>query len=677
MQIELNPQQLKAVHHLEGPALVLAGAGSGKTRVIVSRICYLLEMGVPSSEILAVTFTNKAALEMRRRIEGASHAFVLTCTFHSLCARILRESIAHLGYHSYFTIYDEQDSEKVLKDCFSSKDKSALKRMRQQISIAKNRLEEPTDPLVRSVFTAYQARLKESSAVDFDDLLYLTVRLFQTYPTVLELYQKRWAFILVDEYQDTNEAQHQLVQLLGAAHQNIFGVGDPDQSIYSWRGACLNNILHFQNDFPGTAVILLEQNYRSTATILNASNALISHNQNRLPKNLWSQRGVGEKIFLQICEDEKSEAAFVSRNLLKQRQTPLSECAILYRTNFQSRALEDALIKARIPYIIVGGLSFYERKEIKDMLAYLKTAFMGMDFLAFARSVNTPKRRFGEAAAEKIREASLKTGLSLIETCHRAIHEPIGLSKVQIQGLKEYLQVLSSIESMAERKEPLTKILEHLITQTDYLTYLKEDPETYEDRKSNLAELVAKAAEWEIDAGQSNIHLFLEELVLQTAPAQNKNHADSVHLMTLHHGKGLEFSTVFLVGMEEGLLPLTNGEEEGDLEEERRLCYVGMTRAKNHLYLSTCKRRFLWGMPRLMKPSRFLTEIPPEYLQASHPLSTEPRDGFQIGDSVHHRDFGRGVIRKQYQTSLGLTYDIFFPDLNIERTIVAKFAKLS
>jgi len=680
--MELNPQQQMAVEHVEGPALVLAGAGSGKTRVVTFRIAHLLKLGVPASEILAVTFTNKAAAEMRHRIESQAHVFVLTCTFHSLCARILREAIGSLGYAQDFAIYDEEDSEKLLKDCFVSlnlkDDKGLLRSARSAISSAKNNLVEPEavkkeDALTGAVYELYQRKLKEYQAVDFDDLLFLTVKLFREHPDVLESFQKRWSFILIDEYQDTNGAQHGIIKMLAQKHGNVFAVGDPDQSIYSWRGARVDNILNFEKDFPGARVIALEQNYRSRTTILNAANALIQHNEGRYKKNLWSALGPGEKIGLYICENEHAEADFVVRKLLRHAESlPLADCVIFYRTNFQSRVFEDALLKAKAPYVIVGGLSFYQRREVKDILALLRIVLGGADFLAFARTINLPKRGLGPAAVDKIREVAEERQISIFDACSF-----VQLSPKQAAGLRSYADMVLALREMARERVALATLIASAIERSRYLEYLREDPETFEERRQNLAELVSKAAEWELEKGVPSLSGFLEELTLRTS-AEDKQEGDAVRLMTLHNGKGLEFSVVFLVGLEEDLFPHVNAKDKPEaIEEERRLAYVGMTRAKEHLYLSASRTRFLWGTPRMMRPSRFLAEIPSEYLQPHH-MAEESSGGedFAEGDTVQHRDFGVGIIQKSYQTSLGLTYDVFFPGAQTTRSLVAKYAKL-
>ena len=630
---QLNPQQQIAVDHVEGPLLVLAGAGSGKTRIVTYRVAHLLQLGVPSTEILAVTFTNKAAQEMRHRIHQLTHKSVLTCTFHSLCARILRESITALGYSRDFVIYDEEDSEKVLKDCFATlgmkEEKGDLRNFRSQISQAKNALIDPEqlskeDKALQEVYSLYQRKLKEYQALDFDDLLFLTVKLFQLHPEILEQYQKRWSFILIDEYQDTNAAQYTIAKLLAEKHKNVFAVGDPDQSIYSWRGANIHNILNFENDFPGAKIIPLEQNYRSRSNILEAANALIRHNVSRYEKNLWSDRGVGEKIGLYIAENDHAEADFVVKQLYKMnrnKNVPLSDCVIFYRTNFQSRIFEDHLLRERVPYIIVGGLSFYQRREIKDILALLRIVLAGTDFLAFARTINLPKRGLGESTLEKLRDFAQGIQKNLFDACVDIAEGKahFKLSQKQLDGVKEYVRTISALREMVAAARPLNEIISEALERSRYLEYLREDPESYEERRGNIEELVSKAAEWVEEVEHPTLAAFLEELTLKSSADEKECPTDHVRLMTLHNGKGLEFTGVFLVGMEEELFPHANALENKEaLEEERRLCYVGMTRAKEYLFLTASRYRYLWGMPRMMRPSRFLKEIPEEFLQPYH-----------------------------------------------------------
>ncbi|HSX03997.1 MAG TPA: UvrD-helicase domain-containing protein [Rhabdochlamydiaceae bacterium] len=691
---ELNPQQLEAVTHVDGPLLIIAGAGSGKTRVVTHRILHLLKLGVPSAEILAVTFTNKAAEEMQKRVQYLSNAYVLTATFHALGAQILRESIECLNYTPQFVIFDEDDSEKVLKECIAEKElkdeKGLFKTLRIGISSAKNQLQDPEDiakddPLLASIYSLYQTKLKKYNAVDFDDLLFLTVKILKEFPLILERYQKRWSFILIDEYQDTNHAQYTLVKYLAAKHQNVFAVGDPDQSIYSWRGANIQNILNFEKDFPGAKLITLEENYRSRNNILKGANALIQNNESRRDKNLWSNKGEGEKIGLYLCDNEHEEIAFVIEKLKKHQklhQIPLKEMVIFYRTHSQSRLIEDGLIREKIPYTIIGGISFYMRREIKDILAFLRMLLERSDFLSFARTINIPKRGFGESTLAKFRMLLEEQSCDIFTLCKAIVEKeiPFKLSERQFEGLKNYVQILFSLKNSSLS---VSELISQTIEKTGYLEFLKEDPETFQEKRENVQELISKALEWEEEMDNAALVAFLQELSLKTNQDRKDPNQDSVRLMTLHHGKGLEFSLVFLVGMEEELFPHLNSLGNFDaLEEERRLCYVGMTRAKEFLYLTSSGRRLLWGVTRTMRPSRFLSEIPREFVNV---LSSQPQIGVNIntnaeafspGDSVYHQDFGTGIVKKTYTTSFGTTYDVYFPEGNLLRSLVAKYANL-
>ena len=693
---ELNSQQKIAAEHVEGPLLVLAGAGSGKTRVIIHRILHLIDLGVLPSDILAVTFTNKAANEMRHRIRSLKNANVLTCTFHSLGAKILRESIADLGYKPDFTIYDEEDSEKLLKTCLEQlnlqNNKGLLKEMKQEISNAKNKLQNPvsqSSDLFNQIYFLYQTKLKECNAVDFDDLLFLTVKLLQENNHTKVQYQNRWMFILIDEYQDTNFAQYTLSKILVEQHKNIFAVGDPDQSIYSWRGACYENILNFEKDFPGSKVVILNQNYRSTNTILKASNALISHNSNRYEKELWSGSSEGAKIGVFVAQNEKFEAQFIANRILKEiteSTVSLNDIAIFYRTNAQSRIFEDALLSARLDYSIIGGLSFYARKEIKDLLAFLKLIISDTDLVSFLRTIHLPKRGFGPAILEKLISASQQKGIPILPFCQMIIDQPSSfkLNTKQLAGLKNYLQLIHHCRTLRPNVK-LHVLIAELISKSNYLEYLKEDMETFQDRRENIDELIGKAAEWEEEQDHPTLQQFLEELSLRSSFEENP-HIPSIKLMTLHNSKGLEFSLVFVAGLEEDLCPHINSKDDLEsIEEERRLCYVGMTRAKKNLYLTCSTQRFMWGTFRPMRPSRFLKEIPAQYLQnlslisppIQHEMYSQDPEGFSIGDSVYHAQFGAGTIQKAYRSSFGLTYDVLFKDNPTSRTLVAKFAKLT
>ena len=720
---QLNPEQKQAIKICEGAVLVLAGAGSGKTRVVTTRIAHLIEQGIPPSKILGVTFTNKAAGEMKERVEKLCNQHVLICTFHSLGARVLRESIFHLGYSCNFTIYDEDDVEKLLKACLNEchikEKKGDLRAFRRLISNAKNALLSPDDSIdiedhdladqFPKVYSLYLKRLQEYQAVDFDDLLYLTVRLWKEYPEVLASYQDRWPFVLIDEYQDTNASQYTMAKLLVAKSQNLFVVGDPDQSIYSWRGANIQNILNFELDYPGAKVIRLEQNYRSTSNILNAANALIDYNTGRLEKKLWSDLGPGEKIRLYIGETEKDEANFVATQIdyhRKTHQCSLNDMVIFYRTNAQSRAFEDSLIYRNIPYVIVGGISFYQRREIKDILAFLRISQSASDYISFARTINLPKRGLGDATIEKIRVNASQENMTVLSYCEALLNKQplqtiLRLSAKQQESLQEYVQIIYKLHDLSQNGSIKDLVLA-AIEQTGYMQYLAEDKETFAERKENLDELIAKAAEWEISSLNPSLEAFLEELSLKSSLDESDSPHERLSLMTIHNGKGLEFNTTFLVGLEEDLFPHANSRDSAEaLEEERRLCYVGITRAKKYLYVTHCRYRYLWGTLRTQRPSRFLKEIPLEYMEKHQ----NPRQAvkytkddlslkspsvkqiqttiiehtviYDVGTKIYHNEFGAGKIVDSYEGSMGTTYKILFENDRNIKTIVAKYAKIS
>lgn len=623
---QLNTEQQEAVEIKDGPALVLAGAGSGKTRVVTARIIHLIQSGLDPSQILGLTFTNKAAQEMKERVSRLTQSFVTISTFHSLGAKILRESIQAMGYGPSFAIYDEEDSNKVLAQCLEeagiTEKKEGLRVFRGGISKAKNDLKDPDamclDELPKShqlvfprIYRSYQERLKESNAVDFDDLLFLPVKLLKEFPEVKEYYQKRWTHLLIDEYQDTNEAQYTFVKLLVEHSLNIFVVGDPDQAIYSWRGANIHNILNFERDFAGARVILLEQNYRSRSTILQASNALISQNEARYEKKLWSTRGEGAKIGRYSAYNEREEARFVAGRIRQHHQKediPLSQMVVFYRTNAQSRAFEDQFLSQGLSYVIVGGISFYQRREIKDILAILRLILSDCDTAAFMRVLNVPKRGIGETTMNKLLAASQNEGKSVLTICR----EFEGKGKAA-QGIHSFVQLIDELREIA-KDSSLELIVKAAIEKSGYLYYLKEEKETEEDRKENLDELIAKAIEWDMSHEKAELTAFLEELSLKSSLDEASDVTDKVSLMTVHNGKGLEFAVSFVVGLEEDLFPHANSRGSHEkLEEERRLCYVGMTRAKEYLYMTDSQVRYLWGTQRFQRPSRFLKEIPPEY----------------------------------------------------------------
>ena len=637
----LNQEQREAVETTSGALLVLAGAGSGKTRVVTYRIAYLLQQGVYPSKILGLTFTNKAAGEMKERVETLTHSHVLICTFHSLGARILRESIHALGYTRNFTIYDEDDAIKLIKSCLEElgiKDKKADPyTLKNLISHAKNQLQGPDEASINdtsmmsewfsAVYKRYQKLLHDYNAVDFDDLLYLPVYLFKQHPEVLAHYQARWEYLLIDEYQDTNQAQYEMVRLLVEKTGNLCVVGDPDQSIYSWRGANIKNILNFESDYPGAKVIRLEQNYRSRSNILEAANHLIGYNYNRFEKNLWSDLGPGEKIKHFTALSDKDEARFIVDRIhhyVESLRIPLKEIVIFYRTNAQSRAFEDRLLYERLPYVIVGGISFYQRREIKDILAFLRMVLSGSDYISFARTINLPKRGLGDATLQKIRSAAEQSHMTIFDYCEALVGGtqaavPLKLTAKQMEGVKEYVSIIRELRQIHESCS-LKELVAATIKESRYLEVLQEEAETYEDRKGNLDELIAKAMEWEEVIEKPSLDMFLEELSLKSSLDEASSSDDRLNLMTIHNGKGLEFTVVFLAGLEEDLFPHVNSRDSQEgLEEERRLCYVGMTRAKEYLYLTESRFRFLWGTERTQRSSRFIKEIAANFIEKIRP----------------------------------------------------------
>lgn len=713
---KLNEEQYLAASHLEGPLLVLAGAGSGKTRCVTYRIVNLLQNGVSPRAILGLTFTNKAAKEMTERVNSLTRQYILISTFHSLGTRILRESIQYLGYSRNFNIYDTDDSEKLIKECLAELNLQRKtiepKTIKHLIGNAKNNLLGPSDVTndfpeseaekeFPRVYQLYQKKLKEYNAVDFDDLLFLPVLLFMQFPECLEYYQNIWQFLLIDEYQDTNYVQYELVKMLVQKSRNIFVVGDPDQSIYSWRGADINNILNFEKDFPGSKVVYLEQNYRSTQIILDASNELIKNNSQRYEKKLWSAKTEGELIKKFMGNDEHDEGRFVAdkiRYYHNELNIPLKEIVVFYRTNFQSRVIEDHLLQKKIPYVIIGGISFYQRQEIKDLLSYLKIIASPWDYISFARSINIPKRGLGNTTVDKLKTFASQENLSIIDLCKKLVAYEIEdpnfrLSKKQIESLRDYLLILHELDELKESTS-ISILLRKTIESIHYLSYLKNDPETFLDRNANIDELISKAEEWEENVENPNLENFLEEMSLKNHH-EVSDHEDSVNLMTLHNGKGLEFKVVFIIGVENELLPHANSRGSYyALEEERRLLYVGMTRAKEYLYLSSVQTRHMWGQNRIQRASRFLDEIPSQYIEKvsyaigrhrqiaprqKFPLREESEDEsrtFKVGDAVFHNDFGIGIVKKSYTSSLGEMADVIFSKDNMTKSLAIKYARL-
>ncbi len=662
----LNKEQREAVVATEGPLLILAGAGSGKTRVLTFRTAYLIEeMGVNPWQILAITFTNKAAGEMRERILGLAGEegdAVWASTFHSLCVRILRRYIERIGYTSNFTIYDADDQKTLMKevckrlqiDTKLHKEKTFL----NVISSAKDELIDPIEFETRaagdylkrmqaSVYREYQRTLQENNALDFDDLIMKTVELFRLDAEVLNYYQERFRYIMVDEYQDTNTAQFELVRLLARKYKNLCVVGDDDQSIYKFRGANIYNILNFEKHFPDAKVVKLEQNYRSTQNILDAANAVIAHNVGRKDKRLWTEQESGDKIVCKQLETGAEEAAFIGGDIAKRvrkGECRYRDCAVLYRTNAQSRLFEEQFINSNIPYKIIGGVNFYARKEVKDLLAYLKTIDNGRDDLAVKRIINVPKRGIGAASINKVSVYAQEQGVDFYEALCMAEEIPgMGRAAAKIQSFVLFIRGLKAKAKLLT----VSELLQELIESTGYVKELEaENSEEAEARIQNIDELVSKAAAYEEEAETPSLSGFLEEVALVAEIDNLESDNDYVVLMTLHSAKGLEFPNVYLAGMEDGLFPsymsITGGElnEEGtnaELEEERRLAYVGITRARQHLTLTCAMVRMLRGETRMNTVSRFVKEIPRELLEKGIP------------EEKRHSDFATNAFENTYQ----------------------------
>lgn len=680
----LNEQQREAVQQVEGPVLVLAGAGSGKTRVLTHRIAYLISSeGVSPASILAVTFTNKAADEMKERVKellGRKGLDIQVSTFHSFCVRVLRKEISKLGYNHNFVIYDSSDQRQAVKQVLQNLNydiqRFTPRAVHSTISRAKNELLFPDQfrkeadgffqKVVAEVYPLYQQLLRGNNALDFDDLLALTVQLFRKYPLVLEYYQERFRYILVDEYQDVNHAQYVLTNLLAAKSRNLFVVGDPDQSIYGFRGADIRNILNFEDDYPDAKVIKLEQNYRSTGKILRAAEGVISNNQFRKEKGLWTDRGEGEDLKLYEAFSERDEANFVAGKVLELRAKGYNynDFAVLYRTNAQSRVFEEIMRKEGIPYKVVGTLEFYERMEIKDVLAYLRVLCNPSDDLSLSRIINKPRRGVGTKTQERLSSFAEKEGISLFEALQRADRIP-GITGVQERSIKELAAVLQDIHSRLE-EIPATKVLDEVLKRTGYLQALKnEGTIEAESRIENIQELYGVMEEM-LEGGRA-YHLgeFLEEVALISDADDAEAKEDSLVMMTLHCAKGLEFPVVFLVGMEEGLFPHSRSLDDfNQMEEERRLCYVGITRAEEMLFLTYAVNRRIWGQPKRQVPSRFLQEIPDELIDDSSPddelagieetlegadtmVPAGGQEGdvkFSPGERVVHSKLGEGTI---------------------------------
>ncbi len=711
----LNAPQREAVVHGEGPLLILAGAGSGKTRVLTHRIAHLVGTGqARPSEILAITFTNKASKEMRDRVEalvGGRARAMWVMTFHSACARMLRADAERLGYTRGFTIYDEQDSLRLVKNCVEELDvdpkRFAPRGIRRQISDAKNglldaeayRIKVSTffEQTAADVYELYEQRLHAANAMDFDDLLFRCVNLFELFPEVRDRYRRSFRHVLVDEYQDTNRAQYRWLQLLSEEHRNLCVVGDDDQSIYRFRGADIRNILDFEDDFPDAQVVKLEQNYRSTQTILNASNAVISNNRARKDKFLWSELGEGEPVHVRELEDEHAEARFVVSEIerLVDEGESRDEVAVFYRTNAQSRVLEDMLVRYGVGYQVIGGTRFYERAEIKDALAYLTLLVNPADTVAFGRIVNSPRRGIGNTSQARITNYASTLGEPVWNVAAAPEQIP-GLGTAAVKAVGRFMSVMERLRERAEGGAGVGDLLAETLEETGYTDALRAE-RTVESqvRLENLEELVGVAREYDTAVEEGAVEEFLQQIALFSEQDNLRDEQGIVTLMTMHNAKGLEFGIVFIIGLEDGVFPHMRSIESGDLEEERRLAYVGITRAKRVLYLTHARTRALFGSRDWNVRSRFIDEIPAEFTDqdvdaprgqaaaatwgggASVPEPAGAAGGggasFALGDDVVHAQFGEGVVTGVEPGGLVV---VRFAGDGSERKLMADYAPL-
>ncbi len=725
---KFNDKQKEAILKTDGPLLILAGAGSGKTTVVVNKIAYILEQNLCAPyRILAITFTNKAAQELKTRVDailGENSDGIWIGTFHSICMKILRRNIVRLGYQQDFLIYDSADQKTLIKRCLKElkMDEKAFppKNVLSEISQAKDNLMEPDVYLsahqgdfrktqIGECYKIYQQRLFEANALDFDDIIALTVKLFSCDNETLEYYQEKFKYVFVDEYQDTNNAQYILTSMLAGKYKNICVVGDDDQSIYKFRGANINNILDFETDYENAAVIKLEQNYRSTQNILSVANSVISNNITRKGKELWTSNGDGDKITLFEANNEYEEADFIGKTIeksVKYGDKKYSEIAILYRTNAQSRVLETTLSGFGIPYRVLAGLRFYDRKEIKDMLAYLRLVFNPNDNISLIRIVNEPSRKIGVASVEKVAAVAAENSVSMFEVMKNADNFA-ELSKVAVK-LKEFTNLIEDIRKNSDMSSP-SKILETLYLRSGYeLMLMAENTIENQTRIENIHEFIVSAREYEKAAEEPSLFEFLESTALVADIDNYDEEQESVVLMTLHSAKGLEFPVVYMCGMEDGLFPSQRSMySEEEIEEERRLCYVGITRAKKELYLTYAERRSMYGGSTYSKASRFLDEIPKQYIniieqpkatriahgtttsqsemfdkiferkRASAPTVETPAISFEFksGDMVMHRKFGKGMILSVTPAGNDVKLEIVFDDVGT-KSLMGSFAKL-
>ena len=692
----LNPAQAEAVEAGEGPLLILAGAGSGKTRVLTHRIAYLLATGMARpGEILAITFTNKAAGEMKERVAslvGPASRMMWVMTFHSACARILRQHADRLAYKRGFTIYDEADSRRMVKRCMDELDvdpkRFPPRSIKSQISGAKNRLRDAEtlreeqgsffEATVADVYQLYESRMHAANAMDFDDLLLRTVNLFELFADLRERYARTFRHVLVDEYQDTNRVQYRLLQLLTGEGGNLFVVGDDSQSVYGFRAADIRNILDFERDFPEALTVKLEQNYRSTGTILDAANGLISHNRERLEKNLWTDEGRGEPVTIAELGDEHEEGRWVAGEidrLVDEEGYSRDDVAVFYRTNAQSRVLEDTLVRFDVPYQVIGGTKFYERAEIRDAIAYLSLLANPADSVSLARILNSPRRGIGQTSEGRLLAFANTNGVTPLEAVE-AVERIPALGAAAVKAIGRFGELIASLTERAERRGPVAELLESVLSESGYIEALEaERTVEAEGRVENLQELIGMAGEFDVNReleGQSELaplEEFLEQISLINEQDALVEDQSRVTLMTLHNAKGLEYKAVFVIGLEDGVFPHSRSIEEGNLEEERRLCYVGLTRARERLTLSYARRRNMFGSQGTGIPSRFLGEIPPDLVErhstgaptgwggSSGTFGTGAGTGgfvavpdkhpaleLTVGDDIVHASFGEGVV---------------------------------
>ncbi len=664
--VGLNPMQKEAVEHNLGPLLILAGAGSGKTRVLTHRIAHLIyKYDVSPANILAVTFTNKAATEMKERIErliDKDSKAIWMSTFHSICVRILRREIAKLGYKSNFVIFDTSDQKTLIKNILKEMNLDTKKfkprAVLGRISNAKNKLisvdkyseDDYFDQIVSKVYQEYQERLKENNALDFDDLIMKTVQLLEEFTLVLDYYQEKFKYILVDEYQDVNHAQYRLINLLAEKYRNICVVGDDDQGIYGFRGADISNILNFEKDYEDTKVVKLEQNYRSTKRILDAAFSVVRNNQTRKKKKLWTDKKDGDLLALHKAQNGKDEARYIAqqiRNLQNEKSYSLKNFSILYRTNAQSRNLENALIKSEIPYRIVGGLKFYDRKEIKDILAYLRVIYNPADDISLERIINVPRRGIGATTIGRLKDYANEEKISLLAAV-KQIEDINTIGGRSNSSVKKFDQLITELKQKAEDSSILT-LTEELLKDIGYLDDLKaEGSDQSLSRIENINELLTGMEEFNQDNPAAKLGDYLEDVALVSDIDNFNQNADAVTLMTLHSAKGLEFPVVFLAGMEEGIFPHSRSmESQADIDEERRLCYVGITRAEERLYLTHAAYRTVYGRTEYNPPSRFIGEIPEHLFSSGREQESSDNDTttkFNAGDRVIHGKWGKGTV---------------------------------